>query len=175
MVRFRVDRIDTYSVSAEFLQEGNISLAGGSIGQNVFVIGAASTTAGQFFYSNWSACTSEIIQQNHDSGPTLIGNTTHVAKGLSVSKSLALHRTYEGHIQLGIVALEEEFATLEEQSATRRGHEINKHGRIALSRTRTLITIGSSSAIVIPARRVAPAKIVDNFIVNFDWQIGKLS
>jgi hypothetical protein len=55
VVRFRVDRIDTDSVGAEFLQEGNISLAGGSIGKNVLIIGAASTAAGQFFYRNWSA------------------------------------------------------------------------------------------------------------------------
>jgi hypothetical protein len=41
---------------------------------------------------------------------------------MSVSKNLVFHRTYGGHVQLGIVALEEEFATLEEQSATKRGH-----------------------------------------------------
>lgn len=135
----------------------------------VLLLGSSSIEIGQPVHQKLSSKTTIVDL------PTLIGNTTHVAKGMPVSKSLALHRTYEGHIQLGIVALEEEFATLEEQSATRRGQKINKHGRIALSRTRTLITIGSSSAIVIPARRVAPAKIVDNFIVNFDWQTGKLS
>lgn len=78
MILGRVDGVHTDSVGAEFLHNGNVTLAGRRVGQGVLVGGVSAVIAGDLLcWGQLRLCCGIGVEH------TLVGNTTHVTVRVS--------------------------------------------------------------------------------------------